>query len=224
VNNSVIWRDSKWLAVAELVVVVLIFVADAHHLIFFSKTPYLWLFGWISLRIRKMRWRDVGLTRYRTWTITIVLGIGAGLLMEAFQLFVSQPLLVRWTGKKPDLETFRALHGNLKLTLIYLVLAWILAAFGEEMVYRGYLMNRVADLMNRSRTAWVVSLIAVHVGFGLAHGYQGVTGVIDEGLMGFLLGLIYLRTNRNLAVPIVAHGVQDSIDFILVFLGRYPGM
>ncbi|HTS59376.1 MAG TPA: hypothetical protein VMH03_17670, partial [Terriglobales bacterium] len=35
------WRQSKWLALAELLVVALIFVADAHHLIYFSKTPYL---------------------------------------------------------------------------------------------------------------------------------------------------------------------------------------
>jgi hypothetical protein len=25
-------------------------------------------------------------------------------------------------------------------------------------------------------------------------------------------------------VPIIAHGVQDSIDFVLIFLGKYPGM
>lgn len=218
------WRQSKWLAVGELIVIVLIFVADARHLIPFSKTPVLLLLGWLSLRLRKITWRGVGLTRYRNWRITIAAGLGAGLLLEAFQLFVSQPLLVRWSGKKPDLEDFRAVMGNPKLLLIFLALAWILAAFGEEMVYRGYMMNRVADLMNRSRGAWVVSLIAVHVCFGMAHAYQGVTGVIDEGLMGLLLGLIYLRTDRNLSVPIIAHGVQDSIDIILIFLGRYPGM
>jgi uncharacterized protein len=48
--------------------------------------------------------------------------------------------------------------------------------------------------------------------------------MIDEGLMGLLLGLIYLRTKRNLAVPIIAHGIQDTIDFVLIFLGKYPGM
>ena len=112
----------------------------------------------------------------------------------------------------------------MEAALIFLDLAWTLAAFGEEMVYRAYLMNRVADLLNRTRGAWIVSLLAVQVGFGLAHAYQGLTGVIDEGLMGLLLGLIYLRTGRNLAVPILAHGIQDSIDFVLIFLGKYPGM
>ncbi len=222
--NAANWRQSKWLAAAELVVVALIFVADARHLIFFSKTPYLLLFAWISLRARKLRWCDVGLSRFREWKTTFGWGFAAGLLLEGFELFVSQPLLVRWLHKQPDLETFRALNGNLKWTLIAILGAWTLAAFGEEMVYRGYLMNRVADLFNRTRGAWIVSLLAVHVGFGLAHAYQGLTGVIDEGLMGLLLGLIYLRTGRNLSVPIIAHGVGDSIDLILIFLGKYPGM
>ena len=29
---------------------------------------------------------------------------------------------------------------------------------------------------------------------------------------------------RNLAVPIVAHGVTDTADFLLIFLQQYPGM
>ena len=223
-TNAANWRQSKWLVIAELVVVILIFVADARHLIPLSKTPFLLLLGWISLRARKIGWAQVGLSRYRNWKLTLCLGVAAGLLLEGFQLFVSQPLLVRWLHKQPDLETFRALNGNLKWTLIAIVGAWTLAAFGEEMVYRGYLMNRVADLFNRTRSAWIISLIAVHVGFGLAHAYQGLTGVIDEGLMGLLLGLIYLRTGRNLSVPIIAHGVADSIDVVLIFLGKYPGM
>jgi membrane protease YdiL (CAAX protease family) len=223
-NRTANWRQSKWLAVGELVVVVLIFVADFKHLIFFSKTPYLLLFAWISLWVRKIGWRGVGLARYRSWKLTLGLGVGAGILLESFELFISQPLLVRVLRKQPDLEDFRALTGNLKLTLIFLALTWILAAFGEEMVYRGYLMNRVADLLNRTRRAWIVSLIAVHVAFGLAHAYQGLTGIIDEGLSGLLRGLIYLRTGRNLSVPIIAHGIGDSIDFVLIFLGKYPGM
>ena len=223
-NGAANWRQSKWLAVGELVVVGLIFWADFRHLIFFSKTPYLVLFGWISLWVRKLRWRDVGMSRFRNWKTTLGRGIAAGLGLEGFELFVSQPILVRLLRKQPDLEDFRPLIGNLKLTLIFIALAWVLAAFGEEMVYRGYLMNRVADLFNRTRRAWIISLIVVHVGFALAHAYQGWTGIIDEGLMGLLLGVIYLRTGRNLAVPIIAHGIGDSIDMVLFFLGKYPGM
>jgi hypothetical protein len=149
-SQAGLWRQSKLLIVVELIAVALIFVADARKLVPISKTPFLLAFGWISLLLRKLRWRDVGLSRYKSWGVTLGSGVGAGLMLEAFQLFVSQPLLVRVLGKQPDLEVFRALHGSLKWTLIALVGAWTLAALGEEMVYRGYLMNRVADLMNRT--------------------------------------------------------------------------
>jgi uncharacterized protein len=218
------WRQSNWLAIAEFAMVGLIFLADEKHLVPVSKTPFLVLLGWISIRVRGLRWRSVGLTLNRGWLRTLTLGVGAGLLMEAFELFVSQPLLIRITGKQPDLSDFQAIYGNLKWTLILLALTWPLAAFGEEMVWRGYLMNRVADLGKNTRTAWIVSLIAVNMVFGYAHSYQGITGIIDEGLMGVLLGLLYLGTGCNLSVPILAHGITDTVDLLLIFFGRYPGM
>ena len=42
--------------------------------------------------------------------------------------------------------------------------------------------------------------------------------------MGVLLGLLYLGSGRNLSVPIVAHGVADTVDLLLIFFGKYPGV
>jgi membrane protease YdiL (CAAX protease family) len=36
--------------------------------------------------------------------------------------------------------------------------------------------------------------------------------------------VLYLATGRNLSAPVIAHGIQDTIDFLLLFLGKYPGM
>jgi membrane protease YdiL (CAAX protease family) len=217
------WRQSNWLAFVEFAIVALIFVADAKHIVPISKTPFLLLLGWISLRVRGLRWRDVGLARNRSWPRTLVLGLGTGLLMEAFELFVSQPLLARLTGKQPDFSDLQSIHGNIKLLSLGVALAWTLAAFGEEMVWRGYLMNRVASLGKQFRMAWAGSLIAVNLLFGYAHGHQGITGILDEGLMGVILGLVYLGTGRNLSVPIIAHGVADTVDVVWLFIGHYPG-
>ena len=72
------------------------------------------MFGWTSLGVRKIGWRRVGLTVYRNWKITLGMGIGAGILLEGLELFVGQPLLVKFLGQQPDLEVFRALTGNWK--------------------------------------------------------------------------------------------------------------
>jgi membrane protease YdiL (CAAX protease family) len=218
------WRDSQWLAFLEFLTVALIFYADYRHLIPFSKTPELLLLGWISLRVRSLRWRDVGLTRYRSWPATIAIGVVLGVLTESFQLLITQPVLTKLIGRQPDLELFRILTGNIKMTLLFIALSWSLAAFGEELFWRGYLMNRVADVGGRTRTAWIVSLVIVNAAFGVAHGYQGLTGLIEEGISGLFLGLMYLGTGKNLSVPIIAHGLADTIDMILIFFGKFPGM
>ena len=218
------WRQSKWLILVELAIVLFIFVADAHHLIPISKTPALLLLAWISLRVRKVKWRDIGFARNRSWRMTLALGIAGGVFLEIQELFATQPLLARLTGKQPDLSDFQVLTGNVKYTLAAIALSWTLAAFGEELVWRGYLMNRVADLFGRSRTAWFTSLILVNVAFGFAHSYQGVTGIIEEGFAGVLLGVMYLWSGKNLTVPILAHGVSDTLDVILIFLGKMPGV
>jgi membrane protease YdiL (CAAX protease family) len=218
------WRQSKWLALAEFTAVALVFVAARWHLIPLSTTPFLLLVGWVALRIRKVGWRDVGLRRPRNWPVALAAGVASGALLEAFQLGVTEPLLVRYMGKHPDLSEFQSLQGNVGEALLALVVVWVLAALGEELIYRGYLMNRVADLGNRTRAAWGCSLLVVSAVFGYAHRYQGWTGIVEEGFAGFLLGLIYLRAGRNLWFPVIAHGVQDSIDVLLIFSGTYPYM
>ena len=72
-------------------------------------------------------------------------------------------------------------------------------------------MNRVAALLGGKRAAWVVSLLVTTVIFGLCHEAQGLTGIVQEGFAGLLLGLLYLAAGRTLAIPIVAHGVSNTL-------------
>jgi uncharacterized protein len=129
------------------------------------------------------------------------------------------------SGHRKDARSHTlALRGNAKLLLLGLLFSWTLAAFGEETVYRGYLMNRVAGLGNNSRTAWLVSLMLVSALFGFSHFGQGITGQIENAIDGLLLGLLYLGCGRNLWVPIIAHGITDTVDITLLFMGKYPGL
>jgi membrane protease YdiL (CAAX protease family) len=217
-------RDRLAPLLVELAIVAGLLVADVYHHIFFSKTPYLFLLGWASLRLRGMTWKDVGFAPPKSWGKAFGVGITAGVAMELFELFVSQPLLARWIGKMPDLSDFADLVGNLKLLLIYLALVWVLGALGEELVYRGYLMNRAAGLFRNPKTGWTVSLVAVSVAFGCAHLDQGSTGMVENILNGLLLGGLYLACGRNLAVPVIAHAFSDTLDFLLIYLGSYPGI
>jgi hypothetical protein len=215
-------RASRWLIAFELAAVAAIFAADEAHLIWFSKTLYLLVLASFSLWMRGVGWRGVGLTLKGPWPRILLLGLCGGALIEGLELFVTQPLLVRLTGETPDLSDFHGLIGNTKLALLGLGLIWTLAAFGEEMVYRGWLMNRLAELFGGGRWAWVAALAGLNLLFGFAHGYQGVTGVVENALDGLWLALIYLAAGRNLMAPVIAHGITDTIDLLLIWSNHYP--
>jgi hypothetical protein len=61
--------------------------------------------------------------------------------------------------------------------VLTLGIIWTFAAFGEELGYRGYLLTRAADLGNRSKVAYVISMLGVPVLFGFGHYYKGPSGV-----------------------------------------------
>lgn len=71
---------------------------------------------------------------------------------------------------------------------------------------------------------WTVSAIVVALAFGFAHFPQGPTGVIENIIAGAILVGLYFATGRNLWAPIIAHGIQDTVDVVLIYLGIYPGL
>jgi len=52
------------------------------------------------------------------------------------------------------------------------------AAFGEEIGYRGYLINRAADVGGRSKVAYWVAVLAGSVLFRCGHFYKGAAGIL----------------------------------------------
>lgn len=80
-----------------------------------------------------------------------------------------------------------------------------------------------AQVLGGSRAVWIVALLVTSALFGAGHLYQGMSGAIATGLTGLIMGALYLGCGRNLWVPIMAHGANDTVGFLLLFLGRYPG-
>ncbi|HEU4427977.1 MAG TPA: type II CAAX endopeptidase family protein [Myxococcota bacterium] len=189
-----------------------------------SKTPFFFAVAWLSLWLRGVTWRSLGFATPRSWPRALALGAAAGVAMFALEFFVTQELLFALTGEYPDLHEFDALVGNLPLLVLLLALNFVFAALGEELVWRGYALSRVAESLGSSRVAWVAALVLVNVGFGLAHLYQGETGVVETTIAGVLLGALYLASGRNLVIPMAAHFMSNTIDFIVIYVGWYPGV
>jgi uncharacterized protein len=208
----------------EIAVFVAVVVADAYGLVPITQTIFLLPLIWIMLRLRGERWSEIGFKLPDSFWWFIVVGVLAGVLMELFAVYVTTPLISSFFGVEPDYSELKDIRGNLILLFIFLGLSWTLAAFGEEICFRGFLMKRLAQVFGESRVAWIIALLLSSVLFGWGHTEQGVSGWIQEGLSGLILGILFLCAKRNLVVPIVAHGVSNTLAFILIYFGRYPGL
>ena len=55
-----------------------------------------------------------------------------------------------------DLSSVEDIKGNLAGYIAIMVIMWVLAAFGEEFLFRGYYMKSLAELLGNSNKAWLL--------------------------------------------------------------------
>lgn len=212
-------KGSPALSAAEFLVGAAIVIAhNVYHLVP-NEVPILFVLGWISIRLRDGGWNTIGLKRPKSWMWTIVIALAAAVLrLSAGQLLIL-PLASRIWPNPVGPAIIQESRHNLSAALLGLVIVWTFASFGEEMGYRGYLLTRAADIGGRSSLAYWIALIPVSVLFGYGHFFKGYAGVVDSGFAGLVLGAAYLLSRRNLWVPILAHGLIDTIAIVFTFLG-----
>lgn len=189
-----------------------------------NSAAALGLFGALVLVLgirwrRREPWATLGLVRPDSWWRTLLVVALATVVLYVVGLFALKILLPILGGAAPDVSRFTLLRGNLGMLAGLLVSVWITAAFIEEVVFRGFLMGRLAVVFGGGRGAWLASLGASAVIFGLLHAYQGLPGIVITGLLGLLLGALYLLARRILWVVILAHGLVDTISLVLIYLG-----
>ena len=86
------------------------------------------------------------------------------------------------------------------------------AGFCEEFLYRGFLLSVCSHWCHSVGWGWVLSSVA----FGLAHTYQGVSGVVRVMIMGALLAWPAVHLG-SLYPSMAAHFLIDAVA--LIWLG-----
>lgn len=213
--------NSRIFVVIELAIITALIAANQLNIIQvpLTLTLPLFLLGWLSLGLRGMGWHTVGLRPPASWTTTVLIALLIAVVHQLTSTFVLIPFLQQITGQPIDLSLVDQIEGNLVMLGIGLVVAWLLAAFGEEMVYRGYILNRFADLLKPHPAYWLLGYVVSVLLFSWVHQYQGVVGLLDSIVSGAILGGLYFVSRRNLWLPILTHGFYDTIAFIFAYFG-----
>lgn len=123
-------------------------------------------------------------------------------------------------GLAPDVTRLDFLKGNFPALVLMLAVSWTTAAFGEEIVFRGFLFNRMSDLETGIENWIWIALGLQALLFGLAHIYQGLGGVIVTGALGAVLGALTIISDGNLWPAIVVHGLINTISLFAIFASK----
>ena len=158
-------------------------------------------------------WSDLGIVRPRRWLTTIAAGVGIGVALKLFSKTIVLPLL----HADPINHAFHHLAGNRAAIPFMLYQLVIGAGFGEEVLFRGYLFERLGRLLGHGMPARLATLLLTSVLFALAHlPQQGVPGAEQALLTGLAFGTLYLATG-SLALPMVAHAAFDLFAYWMIF-------
>jgi membrane protease YdiL (CAAX protease family) len=177
---------------------------------------------WLILRQQGQSLAVVGVVKPASgWSTTFMLGVGGAVLILALEEF-AYPLLEELIGVAgQDISSWKSIEGDNSLLAIYLTVSWTTAGFGEELIFRGFLMAGLARCLGQSKAAWAASVILSSILFGLIHFPSGPGGMLETGLNGAVLAGIYLLSRRSIWAAYIAHGLADTIAFLTIYAGMY---
>jgi len=163
--------------------------------------------------VRPARWGRLALT---------VLALSVGWTLVVLALLM--PLAEHVTGTRQDVDAFADLEGNLALLLVLLAATWTLAAVGEELAFRGFLLTRAREALPDGAVGLAVAVALSSVLFGLAHTEQGAVGVLLTTCDAVFFCVLRYRY-RTLWASVLAHGFNNTIGLTAFFLfGPFTGL
>ena len=230
-------RTSKIAGIVEILIVFLVALSfiwllnplTQDHAVL--TQPVIWisnvlmlLLVWVSMKLHGDSWGDFGL---RIRSVELVEGLkylGIAFLVLFVTLIAygfGSVIMVNITGipESADMSQYAYMQENFLLFILTILGVLVVSSFGEEVIYRAFLINRIIALGNDSRIWKAIAVILSAVIFGLVHYKWGAMGMVQTGFMGLSLGFFYLKLKKNLWILILAHAIMDITLMIQLYLG-----
>jgi membrane protease YdiL (CAAX protease family) len=158
-------------------------------------------------------WREIGYVRPRSWIASVSIGIVLGAAFKILMKAVVMPLL----GAPPINQAYHYLAGNPAALPGAIFTMIVIAGFGEETVYRGYLFERLGKLFGPRAWARPVTVLITSVLFGALHyKEQGLAGAEQAMITGLTFGTIFAITGEIWMLMIV-HATFDLTAVAIIF-------
>ncbi|HSN43464.1 MAG TPA: type II CAAX endopeptidase family protein [Propionibacteriaceae bacterium] len=205
--RPVAWR---WFAGVEVALAIVAVALDL-----FLPTLVILVLAALSMLARRENSDSLGLVRpSRTWWPVRVFGYSVAWTLVTIGLTI--PIVEHLSGERQDVGQFAPVEGNLRLLAVLLLLTWTLAAVGEEVAYRGFLLTRATEMVGGTGVATIGASLLAAAAFGWAHTEQGAVGVVVTFVDALFFTWLRFRF-RSLWAAVLAHGFTNTIGLVAYF-------
>ncbi len=193
--------------------------------IFWLVNIVLLLLIWLGLKLRNEDWTYFGLSIKGISPKSVFKGFLLSLLVFALAIIgfvVGSIIMANITGipENADMSNYKYLQGNIGMLILTLIGVYIVSSFGEEVIYRGFLINRISELGFSKKIGSILSVIISAIIFGFIHYEWGAMGIAQTGFMGLALGLCYIYMKKKLWIMVFAHAYMDTILMLQLYFSK----
>src|SRR5262249_30092395 len=156
---------------------------------------------------------EIGYVRPRNWILTVAGGIAFGIAFKLLMKTIVMPLL----GAPPVNRAYHFLAANRSM-IAAATWAMLVAGFGEETIFRGFLFERLGKLLRGHSTAAKTAIVLLtSVAFGLDHySVQGLAGAEQAAITGLVFGSIAAATG-TIVMVMFAHAAFDLTALAIIY-------
>jgi membrane protease YdiL (CAAX protease family) len=166
---------------------------------------------WVTLS--RTPWREIGYVRPKSWIGSLAIGTVFGVAFK----FLMKALVMPLFGAPPINQAYHYLAGNTAAIPGMVFVMIVVAGFGEETLFRGYMFERLGKLFGPEPWAKVIVVLITSALFALAHYTgQGVPGVEQAAITGLVFGTVFAITGRIFTL-MVAHAAFDLTALALIY-------
>jgi membrane protease YdiL (CAAX protease family) len=143
------------------------------------------------------------------WVLISLLG-GVLAWVSAVALSIVISLFFPYPQGMAEATSSIFVQSSLLDSVLWTIHVFVFVGFCEEILFRGVIQRGFEGSIQQK---WIAVLISSLL-FGAIH--LDLRGLLPRALLGAVFGYLYIKSDYNIVVPSIAHGLNDFISIVLI--------
>ncbi|MCT4629050.1 CPBP family intramembrane glutamic endopeptidase [Winogradskyella sp.] len=173
----------------------------------------------LMMKRRGVTWKSLGLRRPKSIKKTLLSALVIFITVIAtfliFNIIQDQFAVAKDSSEaaKGTITGYSLSNGDYAYVFSVIVFVWLQSAL-EELLERGFLITWVEGVLSNVKLRTAIAIVFQACIWGFRHSYDISERSISVALVGIVMGIAYVKLDRNLWPVIIAHSAMNTMSLI----------